>query len=137
MNRLTKKNDKKYFEENIACVEYNDYERFIKDRPYRINYLNTKVETKLGKLEDLEEQLGCPLEVFVNIMLGKITEIVVNYSDAAGYDSLYEELTLACVSGIIESINYPGFLCLETNLCEVPIKDYQKNWWLKGEKLNE
>ncbi len=92
---------------------------------------------KLGKLEDLEEELGCPLDIFVNIMLGKITEVVINYSDAAGYDSLYEELVRTEVSGIIESYNYPNCLCLETNLCDVPIKDYHKNWWLKGEKDND
>lgn len=89
---------------------------------------------KLGKLEDLEEELGCPLDIFINIMLGKITEIVVNYSDAAGYDSLYEEFTIAYVSGIIESYEHPGCLCLETNLCDMSISDYGKNWWLKGEK---
>ena len=56
MNRLTKKNDKKYFKEHIACPEYNDYQQFIKDRPYRIDYHTTEVETKLGKLEDLMEK---------------------------------------------------------------------------------
>lgn len=56
MTRLTKKNDKKYFKENIACSEYNDYQQFIKDRPYRIDYLSVEVETKLGKLEDLIEK---------------------------------------------------------------------------------
>ena len=95
---------------NVTLYDFNvdDYDRCV---------------DKLGRLEDLQEELGCPLEVFINIMLGKITEIVVNYSDAGGYEPLYEELTTADVNGIIES--FKG-LSIETNLCDVPIKDYQK-----------
>lgn len=56
MTRLTKKNDKKYFKEHIACPEYNDYGQFIKDRPYRIDHYSVEVETKLGKIEDIMEK---------------------------------------------------------------------------------
>lgn len=121
MNRLTKKDYKKW----IQCIGY-----YNKKNAQRL----TEITHKLGKLEDLEEEIGCPLDIFMNITLGKITEIIVNYSDAGGYDSLYEELTLAKVSGIIESYEHIGCLCLETNLCDVPIKDYKKTWWLKGER---
>ena len=129
MDRLTKKyKDGSGYEPienhdvcNITLYDFNfdDYNRCV---------------DKLGRLEDLEEKLGCPLEVFVGIMLGKITEIVVNYGDAGGYEPLYEELTTTNVSGIIESYEHPSCLCLETNLCDVPINDYGKNWWLKGER---
>lgn len=122
MNRLTKKDYKKW-------VQDNGY--YTKKNAQRL----TKIQHKLGKLEDIEEEIGCPLDIFMDITLGKITEIIVNYSDAAGYDSLYEELTIAYVSGIIESYEYPGCLCIETNLCDVPIKDYKKTWWLKGDKI--
>lgn len=123
MNRLTKR----------------DYKNWVHIPGYykkKTTHLLTKIVHKLGALEDLQEELGCPLDIFVNIMLGKITEIVVNYGDAGGYEPLYEELTTAYVSGIIESYEHVGCLCLETNLCDVPIKDYGKNWWLKGEKDN-
>lgn len=129
MNRLTEKlKDDSGYEpiEHHNCCNVTLYDFNVDDYDLCVD--------KLGRLEDIEEQLGCPLEVFINIMLGKIKEIVVNYSDAAGYYSLYEELTTAYVSGIIESYEHVGCLCLETNLCDVPIKDYQKNWWLKGEK---
>lgn len=123
MTRLTKKDP------CINCEKENECYVNCKDE----FWFYKEIKSKLGRLEDLEEELGCPLEVFVGIMLGKITEIVVNYSDAAGYEPLYEELTIAYVSGIIESYEH-RCLCVETNLCDVPIKDYQKNWWLKGER---
>lgn len=122
MNRLTKKNDKKYFKENIACSEYNDYEQFIKDRPYRIDYLNSEVETKLGKLEDLEEQLGCPLEVLTT---NKTAMVIKD-------EQVYE--------ANIYYINFNGGKIAfgsTWSFTERKIKDYQKTWWLKGEKPNE
>lgn len=57
-NRLTRKNDINYFNDHIRCREYNDYTQFIKDRPYRIDFLSIEVETKLGQIEDLEQELG-------------------------------------------------------------------------------
>lgn len=127
MNRLTRKH------KHTNYIQYTDKTICLNNYNIRNANVNKAIE-KLGKLEDIEEELGCPLEAFVGIMLGKITEIVVNYGDAGGYEPLYEELTIANVSGIIESYEHPSRLCLETNLCDVPINDYGKNWWLKGER---
>lgn len=126
MNRLTKKNDKKYFEENIACVEYNNYERFIKDRPYRIDYHTTEVETKLGKLEDLEEQLGCPLEVVFEALKQGYIYVYDNHYNFDNYTKTKSKITFN------NNKFYIGFARLIRRL-----EDYQKTWWLKGEKPNE
>ena len=123
MNRLTKRDYEKW-------VQCNGY--YNKKQAERL----TQITHKLGKLENLAEELGCPLDIFVSIMLGKIDEIVINYADACGYEPLYEELTLAKVDGIIDGCIH-NCLCIDTNMCEVPLKDYHKNWWLKGEKDEE
>lgn len=94
---------------------------------------NINLTKDIEKYWNLEEKLGCPLEVIVNILLGKRPEIVVNYADACGYEPLYEQLTETTADAIIDGC-YHNCLCIETNLCEIPIKDYHKNWWLKGEK---
>lgn len=85
----------------------------------------------LNTVAKLRKELGCPLEIFIKIMLKKIKEIIVNYGDAGGYEPLYYEYTKACVDGIIEQ-NDKFFI--ETNLCGVPIEDYKKNWWLPSDK---
>lgn len=121
MNRLTKKFNGEYYYKDATTIMFNS----------EIDY---NVVQKLGKLEDLAEELGCSLEVFVGIMLKKIDKIVVNYGDAEGYKPLYCEYTETIVSGIIE-VNDKLFV--ETNLCDIPLNDYGKEWWLKGEKSNE
>ena len=74
---------------------------------------------KLGKLEDLEEELGCPLEVLIKPLLeGGIIE-----NDGYG----------AQLNGL--AINGDGSLSLTAiNGDHYDLKDYQKTWWLKGEK---
>lgn len=143
MNRLTRKTTKEDYERKAKSYwmgeDESTSEQFLEKYPYTITkgfrfhsfneYLN-----KLGRLEDLEEELGCPLEVVVKIMLGKIDEIVVNYSDSGGYATPYCEYTRAFVDGIY--LEYNDKWVIDTQLCTIPIEDYHKEWWQKGE-VNE
>lgn len=90
---------------------------------------------KLYALEDLEDELGCPLEIISKILLGKLDEIIVNYGDG-GYGSPYTEYITANVTSNIYHDIRKGIV-IETNICEIPLKDYGVNWWLKGDKVNE
>ena len=84
------------------------------------NYVASKEELiydKLGKLEDLEEQLGCPLDV------------------------LFKALKQDCVytsRGIRRQLSigsFGDFMALFLGLREVKnVKDYKKTWWLKEDK---
>ena len=116
MSRLTKKDNRFNCGYQLSTY-YNKYEE--------------NVITKLGKLEDLEDEFGCPLEIVSKIMLAKIDEIIVNYSDG-GYGSPYTESITASVSNIYHDIRKG--IVIETNICEIPLKDYGVNWWLKGDK---
>ena len=79
--------------------------------------------TKLGKLEDLEEELGCPLEVLFKALgnnvydeTGKAWYIEHYYQEFRRYE--------------IHSVRYYGKLCD----MKFKTKDYKKTWWLKADK---
>ena len=116
-----------------------------------------KFTEQLGKLEDLEEQLGCPLEVVFKAL--KEGEIFVKkgYCVEAGetydlnkkfyihnisYDEMSEEQLEECdyYKGYENSwkfifYEYGSYGMNEKYL--VNVKDYGKTWWLKSEVQGE
>lgn len=123
MSRLTKKNN----QGTGSWTQFGD--EYIPAH----NIKHKQCVNKLGKLEDLEQDLCCPLEIVLKIMLRKIDEIIVNYGDG-GYGSPYTEYITANTSNIYYDIRKG--LVIETNICDIPIKDYKVNWFLK-ENLSE
>ena len=86
------------------------------------------VYDKLGKLEDIEEQLGCPLEVvFKALMNGAYLEIIGN--KVSDNDMVYHKNI---------SINSSEIILQRTNnSCIVihrKLTDYKKTWWLSETK---
>lgn len=73
---------------------------------------------KLGRLEDIEEELGCPLEVIGKVFLDW------GFVDETG---LGVQITGMKIDG--DSSKY--FIAVNGDLYD--LKDYQKTWWLKGE----
>lgn len=131
MSRLT---DKKVLDSYKKIKEmYPNYAAYSTDE---LRYC------KLGKLEDLEEELGCPLEVVFGFLTHNITEIIIEYDDFSGnYASPYctdEDIVEAYVSSIydrneIDGISKPE-LVVETNMGTFPLSDYKEHWWLKKDK---
>ena len=82
---------------------------------------------KLGKLEDLEEQLGCPLEVVFKALMNGI------YTKESELD---EELELFEVRGIEKKgVSVISKFCSYAECdftCEY--KDYKKTWWLREDE---
>ena len=74
------------------------------------------VDNKLGKLEDLEEQLGCPLEVVFEAIKNGI------------YDKKGFHYTVILDLDFLRA--YPLDLFDE----KWQLSDYQKTWWLKEDK---
>ena len=98
MNRLTEKN-----------TNYNSY--FPKNKVSILDLSN-----KLGKLEDLEEELGCTFETIIEAATngiidskGKLHEVVFDHR----YLYVVEE------DELIDSFDY---------------KDYKKTWWLPSDE---
>ena len=109
MSRLTKKDYKRW----EHCTGY-----YNKKNAQHL----TKIEHKLGKLEDLEEELGCPLEVVFEAYKKGIV-------DKYGNEWIVE---CNCQSEMMCSLkNDFDDSWYETDGFE--FKDYQKTWWLKGE----
>ena len=85
---------------------------------------------KLGKLEDLEEQLGCPLEVYVKLhqqkkfyRLSALNEIIECEIDKPNGDEVFHIQE----DGIIFNQYDYGWQFY-------PFKDYKKTWWLRKDK---
>ena len=81
------------------------------------------VDNKLGKLEDLEEQLGCPLDVvFKALKIGIYTNLK---------NRNREDLTKYFCFNLY---NLDTELYLGNPIIFVNLKDYKKTWWLKEDK---
>lgn len=84
---------------------------------------------KLGRLEDLEEQLGCPLEVREKALIkdfiwyddnGRLIQVIPMNS---GY--IMEKGKKIAVLNCIYNFNF---------WLAIKCKDYKKTWWLKEDK---
>lgn len=73
MNRLTRKASKKELIESKYMFNYVD--NSVKPNPLSNPRKVSDVYDKLGKLEDLEEELGCPLEVLIRALIEGIYHI--------------------------------------------------------------
>ena len=118
MNRLTEK---------VKNTE--DYIKLAtKDKQEFIN--------KLGKLEDLEEQLGCPLEVvaqalsigfYIDINKVEIDPPLENTTDELLLVNCPKDFRLNLWYERIEVASFGHYL-------EIYLKDYKKTWWLKKDE---
>lgn len=99
MSRLTKKVGENY------CSQSGDF---------------YDLYNKLGKLEDLEEELGCPLEVLVKALIEG-----VYYEDTDNY-----MIYLPVFLDFNLDDNYILYYVDEKLLT----KDYKKTWWLRKDK---
>ena len=96
-----------------------------------INHFSNLTESwmicdKLGKLEDLEEQLGCPLEVAFQKCEEFEKENKYNFYCICKW---YEDWVILEIDTSIIGEPECSVVCF--------LPDYQKTWWLKGEKTNE
>ena len=78
---------------------------------------------KLGKIEDLEEQLGCPLEVLVKALANGI------YVKDLPSDSD----TFKIIDITLSNIQNEWYIVSKYYACS-NTKDYKKTWWLKEDK---
>ena len=110
MNRLVKKN------------KYGEFE------PIKHN----EVCDKLHKLEDIEESIGCPLEVvFKALKEGFYTQTMHHTKQDStwlGINDLGYTKEIFCMYFDENMSNIKT--CVERDL-----KDYGKTWWLKGDKV--
>lgn len=143
MSRLTMKLDEP-IKTKYLNYEYNripDYD-IVRGNFGRIS--DDMIFNKLGRLEDIEDELGCPLDVVFRAIENGI--IIMGSTDKYGDSTIwvdtipvtvtiegkhtfeeprlikYEEWCFSCKNG-----SYSGCVAL---------KDYKKTWWLK-EDLSE
>lgn len=74
---------------------------------------------KLGRLDDIEEEIGCPLEVVFKAI----------YSGIYFYDNYYKDQMM----NYIPVLKYNHFECGNKPYIRY-LKDYKKTWWLKKDK---
>jgi hypothetical protein len=109
---LTKKFNGEYYHKEAKTIMFN-------------NEIDYNTIQKLGKLEDLEEELGCPLEVVLKALKNGIVDI-------ENHEHRHIHLRDNGTS------NYPKGWMFHTFhfTYEFSLSDYKKTWWLKGEKEN-
>lgn len=98
---------------------------------------------KLGKLEDIEDELGCPLDVVFRAIKEGI--VVKPYEDEYGDITLWNSRKETELDTTVSKLDFeePQLLFFDSWVfsCSsgcyrgcVRLKDYKKTWWLKGEK---
>ena len=123
MSRLTNKDDRgRYYtvEEKILIANepVNPTTTWITNNENR--RYGSPIE-KLGKLEDLEDELGCPLEVMVKAISNGI------YVKDMPKEDLIKHFGLK-----LSNIKTEWYL--STNIICVNLKDYKTLFWLKEDK---
>lgn len=105
MSRLTRNQEKCWGKGNYKGEKYIIGSDGVTSKQMCLN--------KLGKLEDLEEQLGCPFEVIEKAIKNGI------------YTNVY--------SGICYVTRSDDYLLVSDDY-DVRLSDYKKTWWLKEDK---
>ena len=91
---------------------------------------------KLGRLEDIEEELGCPLEVVFKGMSDYVVEYKINDEIVVGLISnIFKAVSGKWIGSFIPKRYILGKREYYTE--NIELNQYQKTWWLKGEKENE
>lgn len=91
---------------------------------------------KLGKLEDLEEKLGCPLEVLAKLMLNGFYYEYPEYDDNDKPTGKMELVYDSCTGVTYLVIGYDKNIYIDVRNLEEPLKlsDYGKTFWLRMDK---
>lgn len=118
-----------------------EYRKDIEKYDYRQDIYVGKMcsAQKLGKIEDLEEQLGCPLDVYAKIQYGLVDKIYVKryetvrkYWTEEGLELEQKEVLLARKITRVEQkcFYYQDFLGKES----IGFSQYGKEFWLREDK---
>lgn len=98
-----------YFPIPDYCIEKGNYGRITSDMIYN----------KLGKLEDIEEQLGCPLEVLKpNQKVEFIRDNETLCADVMGVNIQTKKIMIGSA----------------WSFTELPLNQFNKTWWLRKDK---
>lgn len=128
MNRLTKNisNKQTYCGYEVKDCKYQqiyDFKRYNELEDYVDSDLTLAID-KLGKLEDLEEQIGCPLDVRCKV----VCDSIIYDENGIEYKVVYiHKEYFDCEEPFDNDIGY-------TKLCAFEWKGYKKTWWLKENK---
>lgn len=135
MSRLTNKDDRgRYYtvEEKILIANepVNPTTTWITNNENR--RYGSPID-KLGKLEDLEEQLGCPLECMVAVFKAMKQDLI--YCDIGnGMYNLHNfRLDYVDLADDVYFTRSEYHYVLDDDCC-IFVKDYKKTWWLKEDK---
>ena len=126
-NRLTKKveNEERYIANNF---KREHGERLLT----AIDNYNAKVYNKLGRIEDLEEQIGCPLEVVFKALTNGFKFIISSHK--LGTQNQRVNQMIYCDYAYLYYANDVKEWCISTINDYFYLKDYKKTWWLKEDK---
>lgn len=146
MSRLTRKTNGKDYCLYCDCIEKENEifersqkplspEEYYKEEPYQMedSYYLEDAMNRLGKLEDIEEELGCPLEVVFKAY--KETIVFKKIDCITKGEHVLEGVKNKLIYNGKEFVLHTCFKYKKYYYLHIlELKDYQKTWWLKGEK---
>lgn len=120
MNRLTYKLDEPIKIKNLN-YEYN------KNSKYLVKISNDMIFNKLGKLEDIEEEFGCPLDIIFKALKDRKLVLIHIVSQEKTEITLGVYKTLGLM---FDGENYILYIYKDNDVTYVYTKDYGKTWVL-------
>ena len=108
------------------CEKGTGHYDALRRKEYATNlaYANSMIDcvNKLGRIEDIEEELGCPIDVFITAIKQKgiFTDYGYVETDNVGYTS-DNKFVMS-----VDRWEYEQQLLL--------VSDYKRTWWLKEDK---
>ena len=102
-----------------------------------LNEPHKSVANKLGKLEDIEDELGIDLILFLKVMMNRIIYVKGKEPEWAGTGTK-KDIETYYVEGFTKeelSVRYSNSCAYDLHFILNPIKNYGKTWALTKEEL--
>jgi hypothetical protein len=119
MDRLTKENyENDLFEKQKDLIQIDEYTKIC----YSQHMYNEDLWKAVKEKEDLEEQIGCPLIVYVKIRQGMVENVYIQRfkMEKMWIGLPFTSNGFCAISGLLQQACF--------------WKDYKKTWWLKEDK---
>lgn len=106
------------------------------------NYKNTTLPLescqpylKLGKLEDLEEQIGCPLEVYTKLVYDTpVYDLNGNKGFVQTVKKYEVDARIRVKRYVVDVIYFSNEKGAKDVVRGFPLEHYKKTWWLKADR---
>lgn len=125
MKRLTRKDGEYYRVDRYSIFNYEEESESI----------IFNLSRKLGKLEDLEEEIGCPLEILFRALEDGFYVDKEQVEKEPAWENNKGLTKIGCPKYFKLNMWYKTIeVDREGQYLEIELSDYKKSWWLKEDR---